>query len=118
MLRPAAFGAALVLLDAQKAEQMGATVVHDGDFVGVAAPSSKLAESALEAIHAEWKAEPQPSDKELFDYLRKNTTEGHDVTGDGDSYDVGSVDKALSSADRKVTSTYTVAYIAHVPLET
>ena len=117
VLRPAAFGATLVSLDTQKAEQMGATVVHDGDFVGVAAPSSKLAESAVEAIHAEWKAEPQPSNKELFDFLRKNTTEGHDVTGDGDSYDVGSVDRALSSADHKLTSTYTVAYIAHVPLE-
>jgi isoquinoline 1-oxidoreductase len=117
VLRPTAFGASLVSLDAQKAERMGATVVHDGDFVGVAAPSSKLAESALEAIHAKWKAEPQPSNKELFDYLRKNTTQGHDVTGDGDSYNVGSVDQALSSADRKLTSTYTVAYIAHVPLE-
>ena len=117
VLRPAAFGATLVSLDTQKAEQLGATVVHDGDFVGVAAPSSKLAESALEALRADWKAEPQPSDKELFDYLRKNTTEGHDVTGDGDTYNVGSVDQALNSADHKVTSTYTVAYIAHVPLE-
>ena len=117
VLRPAAFGATLVSLDATKSEQMGATVVHDGDFVGVAAPTSRLAESALEAIRADWKAEPQPSTKELFDYLRKNTSEGHDVTGDGDSYNVGSVDQALSSADHKVTSTYTVAYIAHVPLE-
>lgn len=117
VLRPAAFGATLVSLDAQKAEQIGATVVHDGDFVGVAAPSSKLAESAVEAIHAEWKTEQQPSNKELFDYLRKNTTEGHDVTGDGDTYSVGSIDQALSSADHKATSTYTVAYIAHVPLE-
>jgi isoquinoline 1-oxidoreductase len=117
ILRPAAFGATLTFLDTKKAEQMGATVVHDGDFVGVAAPSSKLAESALEAIRAEWKAEPQPSNKELFDYLRKNTTEGHDVTGDGDSFNVGSVDQALSSADHKLTSTYTVSYIAHVPLE-
>ena len=117
VLRPAAFGATLTSLDTQKAEQMGVTVVHDGDFVGVAAPSSKLAESAVGAIRANWKTEPQPSNKELFDYLRKNTTEGHDVTGDGDTYSIGSVDQALSSADHKVTSTYTVAYIAHVPLE-
>ena len=117
VLRPAAFGATLTSLDTQKAEQMGVTVVHDGDFVGVAAPSSKLAESAVGAIRADWKTEPQPSNKELFDYLRKNTTEGHDVTGDGDTYSIGSVDQALSSADHKVTSTYTVAYIAHVPLE-
>ena len=117
VLRPAAFDATLTSLDMKKAEQMGVTVVHDGNFVGVAAPSSYAAEAAIQAMHAEWKSEPQPSNKELFDYLRKNTTEGHDVTGDGDRYDVGSVDQAFSSADHKLQSTYTVQYIAHVPLE-
>ena len=117
VLRPAAFDATLVSIDTQKAEQMGATVVHDGNFVGVAAPTSKQAEDAVAAIHAEWKAEPQPSNKELFDYLRKNTVEGRDPTGDGDRKDVGSVDQALASADHKLQQTYTVQYIAHVPLE-
>ena len=117
VLRPAAFDATLVSVDTDKAEKMGATVVRDGNFVGVAAPSSTLAESALAAIHAEWKADPQPSNKELFEYLRKNTTDGHDPTGDGDRYDVGSVDQAFSSADHKFQATYTVSYIAHVPLE-
>ncbi len=117
VLRPAAFDATLVSVDTQKAEQMGATVVRDGNFVGVAAPSSQLATAALEVIKAEWKADPQISNKELFDYLRKNTTDGHDVTGDGDRYDTGSVDQAMSSADHKLQSTYTVSYIAHVPLE-
>ena len=37
VLRPPSFGATLVSVDTQKAEQMGATVVHDGNFVGVAA---------------------------------------------------------------------------------
>jgi nicotinate dehydrogenase subunit B len=117
ILRPAAFDATLVSADTQKAEQMGAVVVHDGNFVGVAAPSSQLAASAIDAIHAEWKSEPQPSNKELFDYLRKNTTEGKDPTGDGDRYDVGAVDQAMASADHKLQQTYTVRYIAHVPLE-
>jgi nicotinate dehydrogenase subunit B len=117
VLRPAAFDATLTSLDLKKAEQMGVTVVHDGNFVGVAAPSSHAAEAAIQAMHAEWKSEPQPSNKELFDHLRKNTTDGHDVTGDGDRYDVGSVDQAFSSADHKLQSTYTVQYIAHVPLE-
>jgi nicotinate dehydrogenase subunit B len=117
VLRPAAFDATLVSVDTQKAEQMGATVVHDGNFVGVAAESSDLASAALTAIHAEWKAEPQISSKELFDYLRKNTVEGNDPTGDGDRYDVGAVDQALESADHRLQQTYTVSYIAHVPLE-
>jgi len=117
VLRPAAFNAALTSVDTQKAEQMGATVVHDGNFVGVAAASTEAASGALAAIHAEWKSEPQPSNKELFDYLRKNTVEGKDPTGDGDRYDVGNVDQALGSADHRLQQTYTVAYIAHTPLE-
>ena len=59
ILRPPAFGAALLSVDLKKAEQMGATTVHDGNFVGVAAPSSGLAAAAMAAIHAEWKAEPR-----------------------------------------------------------
>ncbi len=117
VLRPAAFGATLVSLDTSKAEQMGAVVVRDGNFVGVAAPSSDKAKAAIEAIHAEWKSDPQPSNKDLFDYLRKNTTEGNDPTGDGDKFEQGSVDQALASADHKLQQTYTVQYIAHVPLE-
>jgi len=117
VLRPPAFDATLVSVDTQKAEQMGATVVHDGNFIGAAAPTSQLAEAAVAAIHAEWKSEPQISNKELFDYLRKNTTEGKDPTGDGDRFDTGNVDQALNSADHKVQATYTVEYIAHTPLE-
>jgi len=117
VLRPSAFGATLVSLNTQKAEQLGATVVHDGSFVGVAAASSDAADAAIAAIHAEWKSEPQPSSKELFEYLKKNPAEGSDPTGDGDRYDVGAVDQALAAAGHRLQQTYTVAYIAHVPLE-
>ena len=117
VLRPPSFGATLLSLDTQKAEQMGATAVHDGNFVGAAAASTELAAAACAAIQAEWKSEPQPSSKDLFDYLRKNTVEGKDPTGDGDRYDVGAVDQALASADHRLQQTYTVSYIAHTPLE-
>jgi len=117
VLRPPSFGATLLSVDTQKAEQMGATVVHDGNFVGAAAASTELAAAAVAAIHAEWKSDPQPSSKELFDYLRKNTVEGKDPTGDGDRYDVGAVDQAFGVADRRLQQTYTVSYIAHTPLE-
>ena len=117
VLRPTSFNATLVSVDTQKAQQMGATVVHDGNFVGVAAASTELASAAIAAIHAEWKSEPQPSSKELFDYLRKNTVVGKDPTGDGDRYEAGSVEQALGSADHRLQQTYTVSYIAHAPLE-
>ncbi|MGB8062917.1 MAG: molybdopterin cofactor-binding domain-containing protein [Candidatus Sulfotelmatobacter sp.] len=117
ILRPPTFDATLVSVDTQKAEQTGATVVHDGNFIGVAAPTSKAAADAVAAIHSEWKSDPQISNKELFDYLRTNTVEGKDPTGDGDRYDTGEVDPALASADHKLQETFTVSYIAHVPLE-
>jgi len=117
VVRPSAFEATLVSVNTQKAEQRGVTVVHDGNFIGVAAANSQLASSAAAAIRAEWKADSQPSNKDLFDYLRKNVVEGKDVTGDGDRFDTGSVDEAMKSADHRLQQTYTVQYIAHVPLE-
>ena len=50
ILRPSAFGATLASLDSKTAEAMpDVTVVHDGDFVGVAAPSIEAAQRALAA---------------------------------------------------------------------
>ena len=117
VLRPPSFHATLVSADTKKAESMGATVVEDGNFLAVAAPSTQAAQAAIRAIQAEWKSEPQISNKELFDQLRKNAAQGKDPSGDGDHFETGSVDRALSSADHKLQSTYTVSYIAHVPLE-
>jgi len=117
VLRPPSFGATPVSVDLKGAEQMGAVAVHDGNFVGVAASSSALASAAIAAIHADWKTEPQPSSQELFEYLRKNPAQGKDPTGDGDRFELGNVDQAFASAAHRLRQTYTVAYIAHVPLE-
>jgi nicotinate dehydrogenase subunit B len=117
ILRAPSFAATLLSLDSKKAEEMGATVVRDGNFVGVAAPNSGLATAAMAALHADWKSEPQPSSKELFDYLKRGTAEGTDPSGDGDRYDIGNVDAALTSSAMRPRQTYTVSYIAHVPLE-
>jgi isoquinoline 1-oxidoreductase len=118
ILRPASFGATLVSIDAHQAKQIPAvTVVHDGDFVGVVAPTAEIAAQAVEAIHAEWKSEPQPSRHELFDYLRKNAVEGNQPIGNSSVEEAGSVEKALASADHLLQKTYTVSYIAHAPLE-
>ena len=118
ILRPTSFGATLVSIDTHEAEQIpGVTVARDGNFVGVAAPSAEIASRAVAAIRAEWKAEPQPSNKELFEYLKKNAIEGKDPTGDASRYEAGSVEKALASADHRLQQTYTVSYIAHAPLE-
>jgi nicotinate dehydrogenase subunit B len=94
----------------------GVTAVRDRDFVGVAAFSEALAEQALAVIQAEWKAPPQPSSKELFDYLKKNRGEGQGFGGRGNSSQ-GNIDQGLAAADHQLEATYTIAYIAHAPLE-
>jgi isoquinoline 1-oxidoreductase len=93
--------------------------VRDGDFIGVVAPTEFAAEKCVRAIRAEWKTEPQPSSSELFDYLKTHKSSGRGGgggRGPGGGSD-GSIEAGLKEADHKVEATYTIAYIAHVPLE-
>jgi isoquinoline 1-oxidoreductase len=98
VLHPPSFGATLVSLDSAEAEAMpGVKVVHEGDFVGVTAPDPFTAENAVAALKAEWKAvAAEASSKDVYAYFKKN---GRDAT------------------DGAGLTAYTVAYIAHVPLE-
>jgi len=118
VLRPAAFGATIASLDLAAAQAMeGVTVVRDGDFVGVAARDEASALRALAAIAVEWKSAPQPSDHELDDYLRAHAAEGERSRGGQRGSEGGSVPDELAAADQRLEATYSVAYIAHAPLE-
>ncbi len=99
VLYPTSFGATLVSLDSAAAESMpGVKVVHDGDFVGVTAPDPFTAEKAVAALKAEWKPlVAEASAKDVYPYFKKNSRDG-------------------APAGNGLTA-YTVAYIAHVPLE-
>lgn len=108
VLRPPSFGATLISVDTKAAEAMGVTVVQDGNFVGVAAPTEHLAAKALSAIRAEWNTSPQPSGKELFEYLKKSAAPPPPSP---------SIEEGLAAADIKLEQTYTITYIAHAPLE-
>lgn len=121
VVRPDSFNATLVSLDAKDIDPKKIKVVHDGDFVGVVASDSTSARRAAKAIKAKWKAPQQISEAQLYEYLRKNPahSEAH-AGGQGSrehAHEQGSVDKALASADKKIETTYTVAYIQHAPLE-
>ena len=118
VLRPPSFGATLSTLATSEAEKIpGVIVVHDGDFVGVAAPSTEIASRALATIRAEWKSQPQISNKELFEHLKKNPVAGAGPLESAFNYEAGSMEKAVASADHHLQQTYTVNYIAHAPLE-
>ena len=112
IVRPASYGATLTSLDDRKARAMpGVTVVREGDFVGVVAPSEFEAARAAAAIRAEWKSIPQPSNAELFDYLKSHAEQGRA------DYEAGSMKEGLASAAHRLSATYTIAYIQHAPLE-
>jgi nicotinate dehydrogenase subunit B len=121
VVRPAAFNATLLSAETKAAEAMpGVTVVRDGNFIGVAAPNQETATRAAKAIAVDWKAPGQLANAELFDYLRKHRAEGRGGEGGGgggDSRPHGSTAAGLAAADKTLEQTYTVAYIAHAPLE-
>jgi CO/xanthine dehydrogenase Mo-binding subunit len=112
ILRPSAFGGKLESFDAAASESMaGVKVVRDGDFAGVTAPNPETAERALKAIRANWKTEAQPSSRELFSYLKEQANSVEP------SPNLAVVEQALAEAPVKLRQSYTIAYIAHTPLE-
>jgi isoquinoline 1-oxidoreductase len=98
VLYPPSFGATLVSLDASAAEALpGVKVVREGNFVGVAAADPETAEKAVAALRAEWKpVAAEASSRDVYSYFKKT---------------------AQGAPDWKPQQTYTIAYIAHVPLE-
>jgi isoquinoline 1-oxidoreductase subunit beta len=85
-------------------------VVRDGDFVGVAAPTSLQARQALAAVAetAKWEFSPHTDSKQLFTYLRDHAQGG--VPTNPYTEDLAKAAKTLRQA-------YHVAYVQHAPLE-
>ena len=117
VLRPSAFSSSLISLDIRKAETMtGVTIVREDDFIGLVAPNEHLADRAIEAIEAQWSHPSQPSHEELFDYLKQHPVETRGWGGRS-NHRQGTVEEGLKAADVMLEGSYTVAYIAHAPLE-
>jgi nicotinate dehydrogenase subunit B len=115
ILRPPSFGATIVSYEDRAAKAAtGVVVVRDADFIAAAAPTTQAAESALKAIRVEWKEVPQISNTEIVAYLRQNAKTS---TKDGFRQQKGSIEEGFASAAHRFDATYTVAYIAHAPLE-
>ena len=106
VLYPPAFGATLAALDSSAAEAIpGVKVVREGhgalyetDFVAVAAPDPDSAAKALAALRPRWNPAPaQPNHANVAAYFKQTA--------------------ANAPAGFKPDAVFTVAYIAHVPLE-
>ena len=126
VLRAAGAGSWIVDVDMKAPRAIkGAVVVRDGTFIGVAARNTADADRALAALHPTYGANggEKPSSTTIYDHLRRTASggAGRQAGGEGgrggEPFVLGDVDAALASAEHKLTRTYTVAYIAHVPLE-
>jgi isoquinoline 1-oxidoreductase len=120
VLRPPAFNAKLTAFDAHEAAAIpNVAVVRDQDFVGVVASDEISLAKAVEAVAVSWTSDPQPSSKELFTYLKDHPA-AHRAAGDFGPANIpahGDMQQGLQSAAHKLDASYTIAYIAHVPLE-
>ncbi len=111
VLRPPSYGAKLISIDLEPAKAIrGVFAVRDDQFVGIAAPTTFLAEQALTAIvkTAKWETTPQPSSKDLFDHLKEHAQGGlpaNPFAGE------------LAQAKQVLRQSYQVAYVQHAPLE-
>lgn len=111
VLRPPAYGARLVSVDLAPARAMpDVVVVQDGEFVGVAAPTTAQAQAALDALAAtaRWETAPHPSSDELPDYLRAKARGG---------VPANPFAAELAQAAKRLRATYLTAYVQHAPME-
>jgi isoquinoline 1-oxidoreductase len=89
----------------------GVTVVRDGDFLGVVAPTERAAARSAAAIQAVWNVPAgQPSSGTIYDYLKKNP----DRASTPAAVDTIQMPAAVT---RTFEASYRIPYIAHVPLE-
>jgi isoquinoline 1-oxidoreductase len=113
VVRPPQYGATIKAVDLSHAKAIpGVVAVHDGDFIGVAAPTPRVAANAHAAVLVSWDTSPQPSHGEIFEHLR-NKDGGAGRGGESS----GNAASAYSASDIKINNSFTIDYIAHAPLE-
>jgi nicotinate dehydrogenase subunit B len=114
MIRPPRIGAEPASVDASAAERMpGVTVVRENSFLAVVADSTAAASAAVAAMKVEWIGGSTASSTTLFEELKASA----EAPSTNASYETGDVMAAVAAASRSFQSRYTIAYIAHCPLE-
>ena len=116
VLRPSGYRGTLVAADVRRAGAMpGVTIVRDGEFLGVVAPTERLVHRAATAVRAEWRVPAgHPSSTTIYEHLKKTEQK---AAGRNSPTLTGDPVRALAAASRTFAASYRIPYIAHVPLE-
>src|SRR2546423_3574218 len=110
ILRRASYNATLKDIDLAPAKKMdGVVVVRDGDFVGVAAPTTFQAKRAITALEqtAQWDTPEHPASKTLPEYLRQNARKQPQNPFANDT----------PAGGKSLKAKYYVPYVQHAPME-
>ncbi len=118
VVRPSTYAGTLLSVDDAAARAMpGVTVVRDTGFVGVVADTAHAARRAASAIVATWQPPVgHPSSSDIYAHLKRTAADAPPSRGSG-AIRTGDVAAARASADRVLSASYRIPYIAHVPLE-
>lgn len=119
ILRPPGYNSELIEIDLAPAKKLtDVTLVHDGNFVGVAAKTTFDAEQAILVLakSAKWSKPEGPDSDQLSEHLAANVAEG---TGRRRSNDreKGDVAAAFSKAATTLSEEFHIPYIQHAPME-
>lgn len=118
VLRPPAPSATLAGAETTAAEAMrGVRIVRDGSFLGVIAPTRRIAAQAIAAIRPQWSQPLEPSSSDVAGYFRRHREPQAPGRSTVAPHVIGSAADALRTADVVTTGTYEIAYIAHAPME-
>jgi len=117
VIRPDGYAGTFVDADTTRASAMpGVTIVRDGEFLGVVAPTERAARRAAAAIRADWRVpDNHPSSETLYAHLKRTARGAAGGRNAGTS--AGDVAAARAAAARTFDAAYRIPYIAHVPLE-
>jgi len=118
VLRPPAPSAALASVDTAAAEAVREVrIVRDDGFLGVVAPTRRIAAQAIAAIRPQWSQPTEPSSSDVAGYFRRHREPSAPGRSMVAPHVAGSAAEALRAADVVTTGTYEIAYIAHAPME-
>jgi len=113
VLRPPAIGAKPTKVDAAAARGLPGVVavVHEGDFIGVAADTEQQAEDAARRIKVEYDKPSTVNIEAAWDSLDPRHERGKVLEAQGEA------DVALEQAKQRVLATYRTAYVYHATME-